>query len=527
MFPHSQPLGLAEGDGTSQADGVISGHAASAVPRVGPSADKLGEECGVVAVYRASGDAARLAHRALFVLQHRGQEAAGLASVDGQGELHSLRSRGLVTTALPVPRVAELPGPMAIGHVRYSTVAVDQSENIQPFLASTPLGRLAIAHNGNFRNAAELASTLRRDGALLSTTMDTELFVHLLARSQASDLPAALRYAAAGVVGSFSLTLICDSRLFALRDPYGVRPLVIGRLPDSDPGWVVASETCALRAVDASYVRQVEPGELVELGAFGVRSTPLLTQSPKPAPCVFELVYFARPDSDVFGQSAHEARVRMGMELAAQDRDLPRPDVVVPVPDSGVSAAIGYARQSGVPYDMAILRSHYVGRTFILPSQDARTHSLRMKLSVIAAAVAGKRVLLVDDSLVRGNTAQKVVAMVREAGATEVWLRLASPPIVMPCYLGIDTPTQAELLINQSPQGPQSPALIPAEALLCPPGSADAVAPPDPEISATAIDWVRRYVGADQLRYLSLSGLRRATLNRPFCQGCMDGRYPV
>lgn len=481
------------------------------LPSCPAASDKLHEECGVIAVYRASGGAADLAHRGLFALQHRGQESAGLASVDDSGDVHSLRSPGLVATAMPLERVAALPGRMAIGHCRYSTVTVDHAENIQPFLATSPFGRLGIAHNGNFKNAAELTESLRDQGALLSTTMDTELFVHLLTRSGHRDFHAALRTAAEGVVGAYSLTLLCGQRLFGLRDAHGVRPLVLGALPPSDPGWVIASETCALTAVGATYLREIAPGELVELGPQGVLSTQLLAPSPTPSPCVFELVYFSRPDSEVFGQSAHAARVRMGAELALKDRDLPRPDVVVPVPDSGVPAAVGYARESGVPFDMAILRSHYVGRTFILPSQDARTHSIRLKLSVVAAAVAGKRVLLVDDSLVRGNTAQKLVAMVREAGAREVWLRLASPPITMPCFLGIDTPNRQELLINQMRGAAED-----GEGL----GSGSA----SPE---ELIELVRKFVGADNLRYLSLDGLRRATLNRPFCMGCMDGTYPV
>lgn len=484
--------------------------------------DKLREECGVIAVYRAAGGAASVAHRGLFALQHRGQESAGLASIDDSGDLHSLRNRGLVVTALPLERVAELPGRMAIGHVRYSTVTVDHAENIQPFLAISPFGRLGIAHNGNFKNADELTEMLREQGALLSTTMDTELFVHLLTRSGLRDFHAALRTAAQGVVGAYSLTLLCGQRLYGLRDAHGVRPLVLGALPDNDPGWIIASETAALKAVGATYLREIAPGELTEIGPHGVKSTQLLTPAPQPSPCVFELVYFARPDSEVFGQSAHAARVRMGAELARQDCDLPRPDVVVPVPDSGVPAAVGYARESGIPFDMAILRSHYVGRTFILPSQDARTHSIRLKLSVVAAAVAGKRVLLVDDSLVRGNTAQELVAMVREAGAREVWLRLASPPIVMPCYLGIDTPTREELLINQV-RG-QVPGQIRGPG--CGATQDDLMDAPAASTDE-AVDLVRRFVGADNLRYLSLDGLRRATLARPFCMACMDGKYPV
>lgn len=472
------------------------------LPKYGQREDKLREECGVIAVYRAAGSAARLAHRGLFALQHRGQESAGLSTIDERGELHSLRSRGLVSTALPLERVAELPGTLAVGHVRYSTVPVDHAENIQPFLAATPFGRLAIAHNGNFKNAAQLTDTLREQGALLSTTMDTELFVHLLTRSGHRDLPDALRAAATGVIGAYSITMLCAQRLYGLRDAHGVRPLVLGALPESDPGYVIASETCALDAVGARYLREITPGELCEIGPRGVQSIALLPPASQPSPCIFELVYFSRPDSEVFGQSTHDARVRMGVELALEDAHLPRPDLVVPVPDSGVPAAVGYAQKSGVPFDMAILRSHYVGRTFLLPSQDERTHSIHLKLSVVSAAVAGKRVVLIDDSLVRGNTAKKLVQMVREAGAREVVMRLASPPIAMPCYLGIDTPTREELLVNQ-------------------------VIEPDDGAAIDPIEKVRRFVGADDLRYLSLAGLRRATLERPFCMACMNGRYPL
>lgn len=475
--------------------------------------DKRREHCGVIAVYRSGDKAAQLAHRGLFALQHRGQEAAGLAVLDAQGELHSLRGRGLVSTALPTEMVAELRGGSAIGHVRYSTVAVDHAENVQPFLCNTPLGHFAIAHNGNLKNAAELTRELRQSGALLSTTMDTELIAHLLARSGHTAFPDALRYAVGRLIGAYSLTMICGGRLYGLRDPLGIRPLVLGRLEGAQPGWVLASETCALDAVGARYLREIAPGELVEIGPQGVTSLQLVPPAPSPAPCVFELVYFARPDSRVFGQSVQEARIRMGEELAAQDADDPqlgRPDLVVPVPDSGVAAAMGYARRSGVPFEIAILRSHYVGRTFILPDQDARTHSIRLKLSVISAAVAGKRVVLVDDSLVRGNTARHLIQMLREAGAAAVWLRLASAPIAWPCYLGIDTPTREELIINRlSSAGADEPRAQNTE--------------PD----AAALEAVRVHVGADHLRYLTRSGLARGVFERPMCMACMDGRYPI
>lgn len=466
---------------------------------------KRRDHCGVIAVYRGAGPAAPLVHRGLFALQHRGQEAAGLVVLDENGELRQLRGRGLVPVALPREGVAELTGRAAIGHVRYSTVAVDHAENIQPFLCGTPLGRFAIAHNGHLRNADALTAELLAGGALLATTMDTELFAHLIARAGTADFAAALRYAASRVEGSYSLTMICNRRLYGLRDPHGVRPLVLGDLDGG--GWVIASETCALDAIGARYLREIEPGELVEIGPQSVASTRLLPPAPRPAPCVFELVYFARPDSRVFGQSVQRARIRMGEELAAEEeREAGRiaADIVVPVPDSGLAAAMGYARRSGVMFEMALLRSRFVGRTFILPDQDARTNSIRLKLSVIAPAVAGRRVVLVDDSLVRGNTAQRLVQMLREAGAAEVRLRVASAPIAWPCGLGIDTPTREELIINRH-----------------------APAPPDRAPDAAAIEAVRAFVGADDLRYLSREGLRRASEERPMCMACMDGRYPL
>ena len=457
--------------------------------------DKQSEECGVVAVYRPKAVAAELVHRALFALQHRGQEAAGIATHGGDGQIMHLRARGLVAEALPIYKVKELSGESAIGHVRYSTVSMDQTENIQPFLATTPFGRFAVAHNGNFKNADAMHSQLEQSGALIATTLDTELFVHLLARSGASDLGGALKYAASQLIGAFSLTMICNGRLYALRDSHGVRPLVLGELAEG--GYVIASETCALDAVVANYIREINPGELVEIGPNGVTSIQLLEPAPKPAPCIFELVYFARPDSNVFSQNVHAARTSMGEELAQADLDA-RPagdlaDIVVPVPDSGFPAAIGYSRRSGIPLEKAIIRSHYIGRTFILPDQDSRTHSLRLKLSVIRAAVKDKRVLLVDDSIVRGNTSAQIVQMVREAGARSVHMRIASPPLAWPCYLGIDTPNRNELVINRH----------------------------------TNEDGVAKFIGVDDLRYLKLDALVRAAGGGSFCKACMDGKYPV
>jgi amidophosphoribosyltransferase len=458
----------------------------------------------VLAIYDPTGHAPQLAHRGLAALQHRGQEAAGLITVDAKGELHALRGRGLVSQVLPVERIAALSGMLALGHVRYSTVPEDHPENLQPLLGLTPYGALAIAHNGNLKNARSLTESLTSAGAVLATTMDTELFLHLLARSGESTFVQALRRAAEAVIGAYSLALFSDGKLYGLRDPFGLRPLVLGQIPGSPSGWVIASESCALQAISAQLIGEIARGELVEIGPQGVHRQQLLPPSPQPAPCVFELVYFARPDSVVFGQSVQKARLEMGRELARQDADLPTPDLVIPVPDSGVAAAVGYSHQSGIPFDMAILRSHYVGRSFLLPSQQERCQALASKLSVISESVTGKRVVLVDDSLVRGNTARLIVQRVRERGAKEVWLRLASPPIAWPCYLGIDMTTEEELLYRRCQvQAEQS------------------------SLSPTALELLRIEIGADSLRYLTMEGLRRATHNSSFCFGCMNGEYPL
>jgi amidophosphoribosyltransferase len=450
--------------------------------------DKLRENCGVVAVYSVDG-AAPLVHRALFELQHRGQEAAGIASVGPDGALHVEKGLGLITEGLPYHQIENMEGTRAVGHCRYSTVGLEQ--NVQPFVANTPYGRLALAHNGNIKNADQLRGELEAEGSLVTTSLDTELLVHLIARSHAPDFPAALRYMAARAIGAYSLAMVCDGILYALRDPNGLRPLVLGEMKG---GWVIASETCALDAVHAEYVKEIGAGELVTIGPEGATTVQLLEPA-APSPCVFELVYFSRPNSTVFGQSVNSARIRMGMELAIADEaaGTPPPDIVIPVPDSGVPAAIGYSRRSGILYEKAILRSHYVGRTFILPDQDSRTSQIELKLSVIRDAVRGMRVALVDDSIVRGNTSRQIVRMIREAGATEVLMRVASPPLAWPCYLGIDTPDRDELVINR----------------------------------AGSVERVAEMIGVDDLRYLSVEGLRRATGEGDFCMACMTGEYPV
>lgn len=464
--------------------------------------DKPKEECGVLAVYDPQGYAAQRVQRGLSALQHRGQEAAGLTISSGTSRHHSLCGRGLVSQVLSIDKVLSLSAQKAIGHVRYSTVAVDHPNNVQPISTSTSFGMVSLAHNGNLQNIAALRSRLRAEGRAFTTTMDSEVLLQLVAHGSARDFVSALSHAVQAVHGSYSLCLLCEDRVYGLRDPLGLRPLVVGST--SSGCLVIASETCALTALDARYIDEVQPGELVELSAEGIIRTQLLPARSPIAPCVFELIYFSRPDSVVFGQSAQQARIAMGQELAKQDADLPSADLVIPVPDSGIAAALGYSRHSGTPFDLAILRSHFVGRSFILPNQEERLCALKRKLSVIAESVAGKRLIVVDDSLVRGNTARLIVKMLRDSGAKEVWLRVASPPIAFPCELGIDMATPDELLYRQR-------GLNSAEDTM----------------DEAAIEQVRLQVGADSLRYLSLDGLRRSVAKKPFCFGCMTGAYPT
>ncbi len=446
-----------------------------------------GEDCGVVAVRHRDGRASEVAHRALFELQHRGQEAAGLLVGDGAGAQRTLKGRGLVSESLPADEVSALTGPLALGHVRYSTVAASGPSSIQPLTITTRWGELGLAHNGNLPTANALRSELSAAGAAFQTALDTEVLMHLLARHTAPAFADALANVARTLPGAYSLVMMLNDAVYGFRDRFGLRPLCVGERRD---GWVIASETCALEAVDARLVREVEPGELVELTAAGPRFTRLLEKN-RPAPCAFELVYFARPNSTVFGRGVYSARQKMG-ELLAQN-DVEPTDVVVPVPDSGVPAAIGYARARGVPLEKALLRSHYIGRTFILPGDDARAARVKMKLSVVREAVEGKHVTLVDDSLVRGHTARSIVALVKNAGAKSVSLRVASPPIAWSCHLGIDTPTREELIINKL----KDPAAI-----------ADAV-------------------GARSVAYLTLAQLQEAVGGEDYCFGCMTGSYPT
>lgn len=448
--------------------------------------DKFKEECGVFGIYGHT-EAANLAYLGLYALQHRGQESAGIATSDGE-RLVAHKSMGYVADGFGEPEFAKLAGTSAVGHVRYSTAGESGLKNAQPILIDCAHGEIAICHNGNLVNAQELRDSLVAQGSIFQTTSDTEVLLHLYARSKKPTPEEALVEAVSQAQGAFSLVLLTKDRLIAVRDPHGFRPLTLGRLDD---GWVVCSETCALDLIDAKWVRDIEPGEVFIAGPDGVKSIHPFPESPK-AHCVFEHVYFARPDSYVFGQSVNEVRTAFGERLAAeQPVDA---DVVVPIPDSGVCAATGYAVAAGLPMKMGLIRNHYVGRTFIEPQQSIRHFGVRVKLNPVKSILAGRRVILVDDSIVRGTTSRKIVKMVRAAGATEVHMRISCPPTISPCFYGVDTPRRAEL------------------------------------IAAThSLEEIRRYIGADSLGYLSLDGLLSSVgpTRKSYCTSCYTAEYPV
>ena len=448
--------------------------------------DGFREECGVFGIY-GHPDAANLAYLGLYALQHRGQEAGGIAAWNGR-RIAVEKGMGYVADLFDEARLARLPGRSAVGHVRYSTAGASLLENAQPIVYNTNKGPLAIAHNGNLVNADELRSELEQEGSIFTTSSDTEVFLHLMARSRAESLVDALRDALGRARGAYSIVLLAGEKVLAARDPQGFRPLTIGRLGDA---WVVASETCAFDLIDAEPVRDVEPGEIVILDAGGVASASF-AMGRRTAFCVFEHVYFARPDSTVFSRSVAESRRAFGRRLAREHAVAA--DVVVPVPDSGVFAALGYAEESGIPYGMGLVRNHYVGRTFIEPKQSIRSFGVKVKLNPVKSVVGGKRVVLVDDSIVRGTTSKKLVRLLKSAGATEVHMRISSPPTTHPCHYGIDTPRRKEL------------------------------------IAAThAMEEIRRFVEADSLGYLSLEGMLGAfgKGEGEACAACFSGRYPV
>ncbi len=448
--------------------------------------DKFRDECGVFGIY-GQPEAARLTYLGLYALQHRGQESCGIVSSDSV-ELRLERAMGHVSEAFDQSRIDRLHGASAIGHVRYSTSGEVSIREAQPFLVTCQHGQIAVCHNGNLPFAGEEKIRLEREGAIFSSTSDTEIVLHGVARSRAPSVRAAIPEVLRNTEGAFSMLFLTPNELIAIRDSRGFRPLALGRLGDS---WVVASETCAFDLIDAQYVRDVEPGEMLIIDNEGLRSShPLPPQ--RHAMCLFEHVYFARPDSLIYGRSVNEARHRMGKQLAIEQPATA--DIVVPVPDSGTAAAIGYSAQSRISFRFGLVRNHYVGRTFIEPKQAIRSFGVRIKLNPVRHLIKGRRVVLIDDSIVRGTTSKKIVQMVREAGATEIHVRVSCPPTISPCYYGIDTPNKSELIASRM-----------------------------------SVEEIRSFIGADSLGYLSLEGMIQATsISRDSaCVACWNEDYPT
>ena len=458
-------------------------------------ADRFHDECGVFGVF-GDDEAANLTYLGLHGLQHRGQESAGIVSCH-DNQLHTHRAMGLVSEIFTADVLERLPGNQAIGHVRYSTAGASSVRNCQPFAVNYARGSLVVAHNGTLTNASALTSKLEGVGSLFHSTSDSEIFLHLLAHNREGSLSSRLERLIKEVQGAFSLLVMTRVGMAAVRDPHGFRPLVIGRRGDAT---VFASETCALDLIGAEYVRDVEPGEIVEVDKRGLRS--LRTTGPKHPirQCIFEHVYFARPDSRIFSRNVYQCRKSMGRYLAQEATPEGGADLVIPVPDSGVAAANGFAQEMGVPFEMGLIRSHYVGRTFIEPAQSIRHFGVKLKLSAVREEIEGKRVVVVDDSLVRGTTSRKIIAMLRQKGAKEVHVRISCPPTISPCYFGIDTPTHEELIAANRTV---------------------------PEIC--------EFLGADSLAYLSEEGLHKAVEDvagpkdsqRHFCNACFTKDYPV
>jgi amidophosphoribosyltransferase len=455
--------------------------------------DLIEEECGIFGIVDHN-EAANHTYLGLHALQHRGQEAAGIATVDEDREMYVQRRMGLVNDGFDKQVLATLPGRSAIGHVRYSTSGDSTAGNAQPITVSTKYGPIALAHNGNLTNAGELRSRLEGEGSIFGTTTDTEVIAHLVARSLADDLEGALFESLRRVEGAFSLLAITPKFTMAIRDPHGVRPLCLGHLNGSP---VVASEPSSFNLIGADFDREIDPGEGLIIDAEGNERSVRPFEEEKPAPCIFELVYFSRPDSNVFGRNVYEARKEMG-EILARESHV-ESDVVIPVPDSGVPAAMGYAEETGLDYEMGLVRSHYVGRTFIEPSSKIRHFGVKLKLSPIRSLIEGRRVVVVDDSIVRGTTSRKIVSMLRDIGAEEVHFRVASPQTTHSCFYGIDTPDRDELIAAHH-----------------------------------STEEIREQIGADSLAYLSIDGLREsvgASVDEEgrssFCEACFTGDYPV
>ena len=456
--------------------------------------DKFHDECGVVAIF-AHPEAEKLAYLGLHALQHRGQESAGMVTSDGLN-LKPHKAMGLVADIFTEEVLAKMRGTLAIGHTRYSTAGDSALLNAQPILVQSNKGAMAVAHNGNLTNAADVRQRLERQGSIFQTNSDTEVIVHLIAMSKEHTLPEAMADALRRVEGAFSLVMMSPDRIFAARDPRGFRPLAMGRIPavegQKQDTVVFASETCAFDLIGATYERDVKPGELVVVGPEGITSRVYATEAPQSS-CIFEHVYFSRPDSMVFGRPVQTSREELGRQLA---REAPvEADIVVPVPDSGVTAAVGYAAESGIPFRFGLIRNHYVGRTFIEPSQSVRDFGVKLKLNPVRALLQGKRVVLIDDSIVRGTTSRKIVRMIRSAGAKEVHMRISCPPTISPCFYGVDTPSKNQLIAANK-----------------------------------SVEEIREYIGADSLSYLSLEGLKTACgegEKTSYCSACYTGSYPT
>ncbi|MGH7265522.1 MAG: amidophosphoribosyltransferase [Candidatus Rokuibacteriota bacterium] len=455
-------------------------------PAIEPGDDHFRDECGIFGVYDHP-EAANLAYLGLYALQHRGQESAGIAATDGTG-FHVEKAMGWVSDVFGPERLKRLPGRIAIGHVRYSTAGSSNLRNAQPISATFSRGPVALAHNGNLVNADTLRRELEAAGAIFQSTSDSEVILHLLARTERLPLERALPQALGQVTGAYSLLMLTPDGLIGCRDPHGFRPLVLGQLGDS---WLLASETCALDLLEARYVRDVEPGEIVLIDRQGVRSLKPFAPAPT-RQCVFEYIYFARPDTTLWGQNVYHVRKALGHRLAEEHPA--EADVVVPVPDSGLGAALGFAERSGTPFELGLIRNHYVGRTFIEPRQGIRHFGVRIKLNPMRETLDGRRVVVVDDSIVRGTTSRKIVRMIRSSGAREVHVRISSAPIQWPCYYGIDTPTRKELIA-----------------------------------SSHRVEEIRRYLEADSVGYLSLEGMLKAVGGDEgrFCHACFTGQYEV
>jgi len=448
--------------------------------------DKLHEECGVVGVY-GHPEAANLVYLGLYALQHRGQESAGIVASD-HSKMHIELGMGLVADVFNTERILKLPGPLAIGHNRYSTAGKSELVNAQPCMINYSAGSLALAHNGNLVNAQTIRKELGTKGAIFQSTNDSEVIVHLMAKSKAETFVDRAAEALRQVSGAYSLVLMTEKKLLAARDPQGFRPLCLGKL---DGAYIIASETCVMDLIEAEFIREVEPGELILIDDQGIHSFfPFKKVEPKH--CVFEHIYFARPDSYIFGEHVYSARKNMGRAMAQESpADV---DLIVPVPDSGVVSAMGFSEESGIPFEMGLIRNHYVGRTFIEPQSQIRHFGVKLKLNAVKTVIEGKRIAIIDDSIVRGTTSRKIVKMLRDAGAKEVHIRISAPPILHPCFYGIDTPTKEELIAHKY-----------------------------------SLEETRQYLAADSLAYLSIEKMLNVLENgkKKFCSACFDGNYPV